>query len=482
MSTDKDVAHSSTRGTIWNGLAYSASKLALFPATVILARLLTPESFGLLALALLVLTYFDTLRDFGISAGLIQRSGEDGLADSVAFWLCLMTGAAATLAVILLAPLLAAFFDEPALTLVIRVLAITLLVDGAASVFEAILRKRLEFRRRVGPELGRALAKSTTSIAMALVGAGVWSLVAGQIVGSLIGAALYARVTSWVPELRYDKRVARSLLRYGKQIFVLALLAVIVKDIDYMIIGKRLAAEALGYYSLAFRFPEMIILGICYVFSQTAFPVFAKVKDDREQLLESARLTLHSLMAVTLPLGVGIALVAPELVKLFYSEKWLPAVEPMRWLALYATVSSVGFVAGDVYKATARVGILNLVVLVKFLVTVPVLWLAAGYGIHQVALAQLGIVTVTVWVELMVARRVLSLEGLLRDSVSAPLLSSALMAGAVIGMAQYLPSDRLILRLAVMAFTGAVTYAVAMWIFDRKLIMQVIRFGPLKLP
>lgn len=96
MSTDKDVAHSSTRGTIWNGLAYSASKLALFPATVILARLLTPESFGLLALALLVLTYFDTLRDFGISAGLIQRSGEDGLADSVAFWLCLMTGAAAT--------------------------------------------------------------------------------------------------------------------------------------------------------------------------------------------------------------------------------------------------------------------------------------------------------------------------------------------------------------------------------------------------
>ena len=471
---------STTRGALWNAFAYGASKLALLPTTVILARLLSPQEFGLVALGLLVLTYLDVLRQFGISSALIQWPDDDDLMATVAFWLSLISGLVIAAGAMLLAPIVAGFFRQPELTAILRVLAVAFVVDSVAGVYEARVRKRLQFGRRVGPELGRAVAKGATAIALAFLGFGVWSLILGQLAGSLAAAALYWSVSHWGPSLRFDRSIARSLCSYGSQYALFAILAVVIKDVDYLIIGRRMSTEALGYYTLAFRLPEMAVLGICYVISQTVFPVFSKLQAEPERLAGAFTRTVRILLLVTLPVAIGMSLVAPELIHVAFSARWSPAVPVMRWLALYAAVLAVGFVAGDAYKALARTGLLNLLAVGRIAITVPVLWVAGSQGIGEVAAAQFGVACVIVVLEVIIALRILGVP-LARfiAAVAAPLGAVLIMATSVLLARWAVPDGAPAVRLVPLVCVGALTYAGAVWFLARSTVVDVMRHGRL---
>ena len=471
---------STTRGALWNAFAYGASKLALLPTTVILARLLSPQEFGLVALGLLVLTYLDVLRQFGISSALIQWPDDDDLMATVAFWLSLISGVVIAAAAMVLAPLVAAFFRQPELTTILRVLAVAFVVDSLAGVYEARVRKRLQFRRRVGPEVGRAVVKGGTAIALAFLDFGVWSLILGQVAGSLAAAGLYWSVSRWGPSLRFDGSIARSLLRYGSQYALFTILAAVIKDVDYLIIGRRMSTEALGYYTLAFRLPEMTILGICYVISQTVFPVFSKLQAEPERLAGAFTRTARILLLVTLPVAVGMSLVAPELIQVAFSAKWLPAVPVMRWLALYAAVLAVGFVAGDVYKALGRTGLLNLMALGRLAITLPVLWVAGSYGIGEVAAAQFWVACVVVVIEVVIAIRILSVPlAQFLGTVAGPFGAALIMAGSVLLGGWAVPGGAPAVRLVALVGVGALTYAGSIWFLARSTVVDVLRHGGL---
>jgi PST family polysaccharide transporter len=472
------LSRSATRGALWNSIAYWASRLALLPTTVVLARLLSPEEFGLVALGLLVVTYLDVLRQFGISSALIQWPEDNDRVASAAFWLSLVSGTLIAAGAMVLAPMIAGFFRQPDLTSILRVLSLAFVVDSVSGVYEARIRKRLQFQRRVGPELGRALVKGVTAIVLAILGFGVWSLVLAQVASSSVAAALYWWVGRWTPSFQFDWSIARSLCRYGAQYAMFALLAVVVKDVDYLIIGRRMSAEALGYYTLAFRLPELTILGICYVFSQTLFPVFSRLQAERLRLAGAFAKTVRLLLLVTLPLGVGMALVAPELVRVVFSEKWVPAIPAMRWLALYASVIAVGFVAGDVYKAVGRTGLLNVLALGKLGITAPVIWLAGSHGIEAVALAQFGVASVVVAVEVVVVLRILDVASATLVAHVLPVVGSGMiMAASVLLGRELLSGGSPAVRLAVFVGIGASTYAAAIWFLARSTLLDVLRNG-----
>ena len=474
----EQLSRSTARGAIWNSLAYWVSKVALLPATLVLARILSPKEFGLLALALVVLTYLDVLRQFGLSTALIQWPDDDDLMVSVAFWLSALFGAVAAAGAVVLAPLIAGFFHQPELTPMLRVLALTFVVDSVAGIYEARIRKRLQFRRRVGPELARAVVKAVTAIALAVLGAGVWSLVVGQLAGSVAAAVMYWSASRWVPAFRFDRSIARSLLTYGWQLMVFAILAIVLKDVDYVIIGRRISADALGYYTLAFRLPELAILGTCYIFSQTIFPVFAKLQRDPVRLARAFLKTVHLLLLMTLPLGVGMSLVAPELVRVAFSERWLLSIPAMRWLALYATAVAIGFVVGDVYKATGRTVMLNVLAVLKLGVTVPVLWVASSYGIEQVAFGQFAVVSAIVALELTVALRILVVPvSRLLATVAPAIVSALVMAGVVVAGRWLFPGGSPVVRLTALTVLGASTYAACVLLLARSTVVDLIRAG-----
>lgn len=413
------------RGTAWNFGALAGSKVVTLAATAILARLLVPADFGIVALGLVVLTYLDAVRDLGVGAAVVQREGDDERTLATALTLSVISGAAVTALIVLAAPVFSSAFRAPGLTGVLRLLATSVFVTSLGAVPEARLRNRLAFRARVVPEAGRAVAKGAVAIALAASGAGVWSLAWGQLAGSAVGSTLYWRAGRMRLRFAFDRAIARELWRYGAGIMALGVLSVVARDIDYVIVGRQLGDESLGYYSVGFRLPDLAVMSVCYAFSQTLFPVFSRLRSAGAELPRAFLAGMQSLTLATLPLGIGIAVVAPDAVEVLFGPRWASAAPVVRLLALYAVARTVGFVAGDLCKATDRTRVLVGLALIEVPIAVVALNWSTRWGIEGVAGMQLAIAGSVLAVEFVLAARI--------SGVRAPAILGALgpaVAGA----------------------------------------------------
>ncbi len=477
MSGPSRLHQAAVRGTFWNYATFALSKSVTFLSVVLLARILMPEDFGLFSLGLLAINLFEKMSDGGIGAAYIYLQSGADKAFRVGLLLSILTGATLTCLALAGAPLIAAFFDEPQLVDIIRVLAASFIISGVSSIPESLLKKELHFRKRIVPELTKSLLKGGVSITLALLGWGVWSLVWGQMAGRIGATALYMRMSSRRLKLEFDRETANTLLRYGLQIVGVNILGTILMNADYLIIGHRLDAAALGFYTMAFRLPELAIINICYLTAQVVFPTYAKLQDDLDALRPAWITTLRFVSLFTVPAGIGMAMIAPDFVSVFFSDRWAPAAPAMQVLALSSMVYSLSFNAGDLYKATGRPSILTRLGLFRLSITLPVLWYAARYGIVHVALGLLVIAAVMTTLELGIVSRILALRPVEILAALRPAGGAALvMAISLLAIARPLSDMNSVGRLATSVACGALFYSVTIWVTDRKLIAQAIRF------
>lgn len=385
-----ELARTGVRGAIWQGLAFASGRIIVLVTTIVLARLLSPEEYGLVALALVLMAYADTIADAGVAQALVYLPRTGVIARS-ALLISAALGTLLGLAAYLAAPWIADLFNLPDVTPLVQVLGISVLATSLGAVPEALLRRDLQFKKLTAAPVIRAATMGTVTLSLAFTGHGAWSLA----VGTAAGSVAYA-VTCWVlvgrnapwQIWRVGTEALQANLKYGAPVAGSSLLARLIFDIDYLIIGLFLGAQALGYYTLAFRLPEVLIINVFFVLSTVLFPLYAQVRNEPERLrsgyLTSVR--IQSLYGVTT--GVGLAVVAPVLVPLVFGEKWMDAVLPLVFLSLYAAARSLGAGANDVYKAIGRPGLSIGVSLVRLAVLLPVLLFATQWGIVGIACAQ----------------------------------------------------------------------------------------------
>lgn len=428
----------STRsGTAWSIVQYGAGRSVTFLSTLVLARLLAPDDFGLVALAMLAINVFDRVKDLGVGPALVQQPGEwRSLARTGAI---LTTGSATVVAGLCayfapsISQAIATGRDADALEPLLRALAVSLFITGLGVFPDAALCRFLRFKDRVIPELFATSGRASVSIGLAFAGFGAWSLVLGQLVSSVILTSGYwfvYRRRRWSPvEARLRGDAARSMLRFGASLSGVALLSLILDNFDYFVIGRRLGAEQLGYYTIAFRVPEMIILGICVAIGKVLFSAFSRVQRDRKELRRQYLLATREVTTVTVPLGLGISAVAEPLVRVLFGSKYEPSVPLVVLLGVYAALYSMSFHTGEVYKAIGRADIMIKIALTQLLVFGPTLWLAAGHSLIAVASTLVAGHALYFFVRMAVIRRVLSVPTTEQIRAVAP----AVLAG--IGMA-----------------------------------------------
>jgi O-antigen/teichoic acid export membrane protein len=466
--SDRSISRASAVGVLWNGLSFASSKLVVLITTVILARLLEPADFGLLAIGLVVIGYLDFVNDFGISAAVVQHDGDPEHTSNVAFWINMTLGVSMALAGYFSAPLIASFFDEPRAVDVVRVLSLSFPVTSIGAIHEARLRRALQFDRRFGPELAKGLVKGVVSITLALTGFGVWSLVWGQLAGALAAAIGYWIVTRWTPSFATSKQIARDLITFGSQLTLVGLLGGLHKNVDYLLVGRRLGSRQLGIYSIAFRLPQLLIESIVDIAGQVAFPTFARVRSDPDRLRAGLKKMLNLVGLIVVPLGVGLALTADPFIRVFYGNRWLDAIVVMQVLSVYMLVQSLSKTCGDVYKAMGRPGVLNKLALLKLAVTVPLLVIAVPEGIVAVAFAQLASAAILTIVRLILAARIV---GVSKVEVFAPFVPSVRAAAAMVSVClpliHVLESVHPLVELLVVTIAGAAVYTGTLWVFDR---------------
>lgn len=463
------------RQTVWNYAVFAASKSSTLLMTVVVARLLTPAEFGVFSLALLLVNLFDYVKDLGVAAALIQshrpwnRIAPTGLALSVGFGVIAGALLAAT------AGFTAELLHHPDLAPLIRVLAIALVISALSVVPLSWLRRDLSFQRRLLPEFVGAAVKTALTIWLAATGQGVWSLVYGQLAGVLITTIMYWWAAPTFIWPRFQLQEAKTLLRFGIPVTGVTLLAYAIYNVDYLAVGTRLGTTELGLYTLAYRVPELVVLNLCGVISDVLFSSMSRLQHDRRAMSWQYQKALGVVLALTMPVGVGLAVVAGPLLRTMYGTQYDGAKNILAVLALYTAIYSASFHAGDVLKAAGRPGILTAINAAKLALLVGPIWWAAQHNATLVAVALLSVEVIHFVIRMTVVRQIIPLGWTQIFSVAGrPLAATIPMGAALFGIGLLIPHWSAPLQLALLVPLGVVIYAAALCVTAPQLAQPVV--------
>lgn len=449
------------RQAAWNYLIFVLSKSSTLVMTVVVARMLEPAEFGLFALVLLVVNLFDYIKDLGVGAALVQNRRDWNVIARTGITVSTIFGLSAAAAMAATAPLAARALGHPDLVMFIRVLAIGLAISALSTIPAAWLRRSMNFQARLVPEALGALTKTVLTIALAATGHGVWSLVYGQLAASVIMTVLYWVVARTHPRPGLDRGVMRELIRFGIPVTAVTLLAYAIYNVDYLAVGTRLGADELGLYTLAYRLPELLVLNLCVVVSEVLFSALSGLQHDRESLMRHYLEALGVVMALTAPIGVGLAAAAGPVVATMYGGDYAGSAPMLAVLAIYAVVYSASFNAGDVFKAIGRPGILTAIAAGKFAVLVGPVWWAAGHSATMVAWALVGTEAVHFLVRMTVLQRMMGARWTdLADPLLRPLAAAVPMGVVLLVASRFLESLAAPVQLGVLIAVGIGVYVV----------------------
>ena len=479
MTTNQDnqnLVKATLHGTFWLYAATYSGKILVFISTVILARLLVQEDFGLAGYALIVISFLEVLGDLGIGAAVIYYR-DDPKVLNTAFLLNVATGLVLFGLTWLVAPIAAEFFKDPRIVPLTRFLGLTFPITAVGNIHSALLRKNLTFKRKFIPDITKSFGKGVVSVVLALMGLGAWSLVIAQVFGTAVAVIALWWVSPWRPGWQFDRQMARPLLTFGVNIVAVNGLGTFINQVDYLVVGRVLGAAALGVYTLAFRIPELLVKEFCANAGQVIFPAYAKIREDKAALSQGFLITMRYMSLITVPVALGLAAVSQPLVLAFVTKKWAEAIPVLSAIAIYTLIRSITFNIGDVYKAQGRPEILTRLSLVTAALLAPALWWAAVVvgTITAVAWTQVVIALIAGLLNLAVAARLLTtpLRLIIRTfwpSVAAGLVMAVIVRGLITQMSGVAP----IWQLTAGVLVGALIYGGILWFWQRDVIMQAV--------
>lgn len=451
------------RQAAWNYVVFGLSKSATLIMTIVAARLLVPADFGIFALALLVVNLFDYMKDLGVGAALVQRPGNWNRLAPTGLTLSVIFGVLFGLALVAAAPLGAYVLHQPRLTPLIQVLAVGLTISAFGMIPASRLRRDLDFRRRIWPEFLGAVVKASLTIGLAAAGVGVWSLVYGQLAGTVVTTVLYWVVARSPIVFGFDKTEAKGLIRFGISLTGVALLSFAMFNMDYLFIGVRQGDTQLGLYTLAYRLPELLVLNLCIVISDVLFSALSRLQHARELLASHYLQVTTAAIALSAPISVILSTAAPAVIATLYGHQYAGAAPVLAILSIYTLVYSTSWHAGDVFKAIGRPTLLIYISSGKLILMVFPIWFAAGHSIVMVALVLLAIETLPFMVNMVLVRRVTGITwSALARAVTRPLPAAAFMAAVMFGLGRVVDGLPAPVTLLCMATAGLLAYLVAL--------------------
>ena len=320
------------KGFFWNLADNFAVQLIQFATGVYMARILSPDDYGLMGMLLLFTALSDAIMNGGFSTALIRKTDRTDTDAATAF--CFNIGMGLLLYGILFAaaPAIAMFYAAPLLEDLVKVAAIPFVVNAFFLVQRTYLTIRMDFKRQARISIVAALVKGATGIGMAYGGYGVWAIAWSGVAGAVTSCLLYGWHSVWKPRLRFSRRSFRELFGFGSKLMLSGILDVLGNNLFTLIIGKTFAASALGYYTRANGYASLPPTVLTGVLSRVTLPLLSQIQDDNDRLGHAYRRLLRGSAFVVFPLMTGLALLARPIIVLMITDKWLPCVEYMRLL------------------------------------------------------------------------------------------------------------------------------------------------------
>ena len=345
------------QGIGWSGISRFIQLLFQFGITAILARLLTPNDFGLLAMVVVFTSFVTIFRDFGLTAALIQCKGvtEEHLSSS--FWINILLGFILALALSFLAPAIAYFYREDRLTLITIALASTFSISSFGIVQTALFTKEMNFKLLAIVTILTVTISGTVAVWLAFSGFGVWSLVWQSIISSSVTVILLWNFSSWRPKILFKWYRVKELLGFGINFTGFSFVNYFSRNLDNLLIGKFLGLSPLGFYNLAYRLLLFPISNISRVIGQVMFPSLSVIQNDKSKVCHAYMKATRYIATVTFPLMIGILIVAPQFIRVIFGPQWERSIFLVQILALVSLIQSIGTLNGIIYQSQGRTDI-----------------------------------------------------------------------------------------------------------------------------
>jgi O-antigen/teichoic acid export membrane protein len=467
------------KGAIWTMAANAARIASAILILPVLARLLTPEDFGLMQIAAPFLFFLIVFSDLGMQSALVVVDKPTDKLWSTAFWTGLVATAGLTVFLILMAPAIAQFFKEPRAELILQVLAITLLIGGTMIVPGAWLLRNMKFRVLAIVEFSSVTAGLIAALACAFLGFGVWSLVVQQLVMFSLKAAAFCTASKAPIKFEFTFADLKPILGISWGMTNVRILWFLSRNIDVIIIGRFLGATVLGYYSIAWRLMMMPIEIFANGLFQVLMPSLGQIKDDADRLKAALLKTYSTISLFTFPAMAGIAALSVPLTDVLFGEKFAPAAYPIAVLAVNGALQSLLTVQGALFIALGRVDVMYKWSLITLVTLSICLLIGVQWGLNSAAL---GYLVATLICAPLNFRAMLNLVGArLPDAWHALKIQTLLSAGMgilVYALSLSLPSSFTDLQiLSVCIPTGVFIYVSGLYLFDQAAMVEVSKIA-----
>jgi len=381
-------------GVKWTTLSTIVITVFQIIQLYVLAKLLTPKDFGLMAIVIIITIFIRNFSDLGVSAALIHYQDTDSEQMSTLFWLNIIVGFFLFSLVLISSPLISEIYSEPILKNLLIILSFSFIISPFGSLFHTVFQKELQFGVIAKIEIIGAVIGVSCVIILAYWGYGVWSIVYGQLVGFSIRALLFLIIGIKYYEISFyfNIKKVKKYLDFG--FFQVGEKAInfLSERADQFLIGYLLGSQSLGYYNFAFNIVNQPVTLINPIFTKVAFPVFSKVQNQKDLLKNYFLKVLKILLLINAPIFLGLVVIAPGFIQFIFGEKWSESIILIQILSFLSIFRAIGNPSGIIVLSKGRADISFYWNIALLVLTIPTVFFTAKmYGIIGVGIGLLAL-------------------------------------------------------------------------------------------
>lgn len=465
------------KGVVWSAIERFSTQGVQFLFGILLARLLTPNDYGMIAMLAIFMAVSQTFIDSGFGNALIRKPDRNEADKATVFFFNIFMAAACYGVIFLAAPFAAQFYNMPELADILRVLAINLVIQAFGSIQRLNLTIDLNFRMLAKISLSGAIVGGIAGLVCAYNGLGVWSLVVQQMATTSSSVVLFWVLVRWRPKSFFNKDSFKNMFGFGSKLLFSGLINTIYNNVYDLIIGKVFAAATLGNFSRANHFANFPSSNITGIFQRVTFPVLSKIQDDHEKLRTGYLKFLNIATLVIFPLMIGLAALAKPFILLVLTEKWVEVILILQILCIAQMWHPVHAINLNILQVLGRSDLFLKLEIIKKIAGITILCITLPHGIIAMCLGQWVSTSFGLVVNTYYSGKLLNAGLFTQLKMYIPTLLNSLIMGAIsLGVTKTLPEKNYLLQLILGITAGAAYYAVSNWFFNRKTVEELLEF------
>lgn len=368
-------------GVIWSAIDRFSSAAVNFIIGLILARLLSPNEYGLIAMLTIFIALSQSIIDSGFSNALVHKINKTETDNSTAFYFNIFIGLVLYFIFYAIAPAIAQFYNEPSLTEIARVIGLVFLINSLCIVHQSVLTCSVDFKSQTKISLISSCTSGIIGVIIAYFGYGVWALVFQSVINAFIRMILLIYITKWIPTEKFSFISFQELFGYGSKLMFAGLIETLYRNLYTIVIGKYFKSDNLGFYSRGEQLAYFPANNITGVLQRVTFPILCKIQNDEQRLKNNYRLILRSSALIVFPVMLFFASVAEPFIKLVLTDKWLKCVEIIQILSLAFAWYPIHALNLNLLQIKGRTDIFLKIEFIKKIIGIIILVLTIPFGL-----------------------------------------------------------------------------------------------------